>query len=120
MGTIPVLSLVVWLSLIPPLPALLVSGLDHGVPSLWHAVLGASWTSILAVVYLGAVATVLAYAIWGYLLARYPAASVAPFTLLAPCTGAIAAALIFGERYSAMRYAGMALILGGWASLSYP
>lgn len=120
MGTLPVFSLVVWLSLIPPIPALLVSRLDHGVPSLWHALLGASWTSIVAVVYLGAVATVLAYAIWGYLLARYPAASVAPFTLLAPCTGAIAAALIFGERYSAMRYAGMALILAGLVVIVMP
>ncbi len=113
MGTVPMFSLVAWLSLIPPIPALLVAGLDHSVPSLWHALLVASWTSIVAVVYLGAVATALAYAIWGYLLARYPAASVAPFTLLAPCTGAIAAALIFGERYGAMRYAGMALILAG-------
>lgn len=82
-------------------------------PSLGSAVLGASWLSLAAAVYLGAIATILAYSIWGSLLARYPTALVAPFALLAPCTGVLASALIFGERFGAMRYAGMVLILTG-------
>jgi O-acetylserine/cysteine efflux transporter len=73
-----------------------------------------------AVMYLGAIATMLAYAIWGSLLARYPTAMVAPFALLAPCTGVMASALIFGERFGAMRYAGMALILTGLTIIVLP
>src|SRR6266850_5712220 len=63
--------LVIWCSLVPPLPAWLIStALDtHGGFS--RAVLEASWRSLGAVVYLGVFATVAAYAAWGYLLQRY-------------------------------------------------
>src|SRR5262249_2097943 len=112
---VPILPLVVWASLVPPVPALLASGLlDHG-PSLADALGRASWRSIGAALYLGVIATVVAYAIWGRLLQRYPAALVAPFALLAPCTGILTSALVFREVFSPMRYAGMGLILCGLA-----
>jgi O-acetylserine/cysteine efflux transporter len=65
-------------------------------------------------------ATVVAYASWGSLLQRYPAVVVAPFALIAPCTGMLASALIFQEAFGPMRYAGMALILGGLAAIVRP
>jgi len=117
---VPVLSLVVWASLVPPLPALIVSGLWGGHPSLPAALAGASWLGIGCVAYLGAFATVLAYAIWGDLLQRYSAARVAPFALLAPCTGVVSSALVFGEVFSPVRYLGMALILAGLAVIVFP
>jgi O-acetylserine/cysteine efflux transporter len=120
-GTVDALALMAWLSIIPPLPALLVSHFaDPAGPSIFSAVAGASWKSLLAVVYIGSVGTVLAYAIWGRLLTRYPAAVVAPFALLAPCTGVIASAVILGERFPPTRYAGMALILAGLACILAP
>lgn len=114
--SVPVLSLVVWASLVPPLPALLVSALYDRV-SLPAAFAGASWLSLGAVLYLGVLATPLAYAIWGDLLQRYPAARVAPFALLSPCAGVLSSALVFGEVFSPLRYAGMALILAGLAAI---
>jgi O-acetylserine/cysteine efflux transporter len=72
------------------------------------------------VVYLGAIATVVAYASWGSLLQRYPTVVVAPFALIAPCTGMLSSALIFREAFSPMRYAGMALVLGGLAVIVLP
>src|SRR5262245_21250477 len=68
---VPVFPLVVWCSLVPPLPALIVAS-TRGRPRLLDALLQASWLSIGAVVYLGVLATVVAYAAWGYLLQRYP------------------------------------------------
>lgn len=65
-------------------------------------------------------ATVVAYASWGSLLQRYSAAAVAPFALIAPCTGMLSSALIFHEVFSPMRYAGMALILRGLAVIVLP
>jgi O-acetylserine/cysteine efflux transporter len=117
---VPVLSLVVWASLVPPLPALIVSGLWGGHPSLPAALAGASWLGIGCVAYLGAFATVLAYAIWGDLLQRYSAARIAPFALLAPCAGVVSSALVFGEVFSPVRYLGMALILAGLAVIVFP
>jgi O-acetylserine/cysteine efflux transporter len=114
-SNVPTFPLVVWSSLIPPLPALLVSSVyDRHVPIL-AAVFSASWRSIGAAVYLGAVATILAYATWGTLLQRYSTGAVAPFAFLAPCTGVLASALIFGEVFGPLRFAGMALILAGLA-----
>lgn len=112
---VPMLSLVVWCSLVPPLPALLLSGAIDGDRGLGEAMLGASWLGLGAAVYLGVAATVLAYAAWGHLLRRYPAGVVAPFALLAPCTGVVASAVVFGEGFSPLRVAGMALILAGLA-----
>jgi O-acetylserine/cysteine efflux transporter len=118
-GALPMLPLMAWLSLVPPLPALLVSALLPG-PSLIEALLHASWESLAALLYLGFVATILAYASWGGLLARYPAASVAPFSLLAPCAGISASVLIFGEHFGPARMAGIVLILIGLAILVLP
>jgi O-acetylserine/cysteine efflux transporter len=113
-AAVPTFPLMVWSSLIPPVPALIVSSVsDHR--SLLTALHFASWPSIGAVVYLGAMATIFAYASWGRLLQRYPAAVVAPFALLAPCTGIVASAAIFHEIFSPVRYAGMGLILCGLA-----
>jgi len=118
--TVPMFSLVAWCSLVPPLPAIIVSGLSDQHKTLLAAVSSASWVSLAAVVYLGAAATSLAYAIWGRLLQRYSTAVVAPFALLAPCAGVLSSAVILGEVFSPMRYAGMALILAGVATTILP
>ena len=68
-----IFSLVVWASLVPPLPALALSALDGRSAALASALGHASWWSLGAVVYLGLAATVIAYATWGDLLRRYPA-----------------------------------------------
>lgn len=117
---VPVLPLMAWLSLVPPLPALAVSAYFDRGPSLLEALASASWASIAAAIYIGALATTLAYAIWGALLRRYPTASVTPFALLAPCVGVVASALIFDERFGPLRYAGMALIFLGLAIITLP
>lgn len=119
-GNVPMFPFMVWLSIVPPVPALLVSSFYDPNPSLLSAIVGASWLSIAAAIYLGAMATILAYAIWGALLARYPTATVAPFALLAPCTGVVSSALIFGELFGPIRYAGMALVLTGLAIIVLP
>ena len=109
---VPMFPLIAWCSLVPPLPMLLLSAL-WGEASLPATVAGASWASLGAALFLGAATS--AYAIWGRLLGRYPAAVVAPLALLSPVTGVVASALVFGERFTSLRYAGMALILAGLA-----
>ena len=91
---------------------LLLSAL-WGEASLPVAVASASWASLGAALFLGAATP--AYAIWGGLLGRYPAAAVAPLALLSPVMGVVVSALVFGERFTSLRYAGMALILSGLA-----
>jgi O-acetylserine/cysteine efflux transporter len=116
----PTYPLMVWASLVPPLPVLLVSSFDDKAMPVLQAVGSASWLAIGTLVYLGTLGTSIAYAIWGSLLRRYPAPVVAPFALLSPVTGVLASALIFGERFGALRSAGMALILCGLAVVLLP
>ncbi|MDC7787795.1 EamA family transporter [Rhodoplanes sp. TEM] len=112
--------LMVWCSLVPPIPAYAASLLlDHDA-SLVAAVTHASIGSLVAVVFLGTLATTLAFGIWGHLMQRYPSAAVAPFALLSPCTGVVAVALIFGERFGPLRAAGMACILAGLVIVVLP
>jgi len=116
---VPIFALMAWCSLVPPLPALAVSAASDHVP-LWTALAHASWLGLAAVLYLGTLTTNLGYAAWGRLLQRYPAGAVAPFALLAPVTGILAAAWLFGEVFPAARYLGMALILAGLAVILLP
>jgi O-acetylserine/cysteine efflux transporter len=116
---VPMFPLVIWCSLVPPLPALLLSSI-YDQQSIVGAVVNASWLSIGAVIYSGLLGIAIAYAAWGHVLQRYPAAVVAPFALLTPCTGVLASALVFGELFDPIRYAGMALILAGLAVIMLP
>jgi O-acetylserine/cysteine efflux transporter len=107
------LALMVWLSLVVPLPALGISAALDGPAALARVTVEATWAGWVSALYLGLAATVVAYAIWGRLLWRYPVATVAPFALLVPLIGALSSALMFGERFGTVRLAGMALVLLG-------
>ena len=120
LGPVDMPSLIAWLSLVPPLPALALSMALDGPGALPRALAQAAWSELIAVVYLALVATTLAYALWGALLRRYPATDVAPFALLVPLVGAAASALVFGERFGPFRLAGMALVLTGLAIIVAP
>ena len=117
---VDMLGLIVWLSLVPPVPALALSLVLDGPFGLAGAIVDATWLALTAVLYLGLVGTILAYAIWGRLLRRYPTATVAPFALLVPFVSAFASSLVFGEQFGALRLVGMALVLIGLAVIVLP
>lgn len=119
-GRIDMTSLMAWLCLVPPLPSLVLSLCIDGPWALVHAVATSSWLGLAAVGYLGVVSTVFAYTIWGDLLRRYAAATVAPFALLIPCIGALASSVVFGERFGVMRLGGMACVLLGLVLIVLP
>ena len=119
-GPVAMPALMAWASLVPPLPALALDLALRPEAPLGAALADAGWTALAAVAYIGGVATIFAYAVWGGLLARHPAALVAPFALLAPVTGMLASAAVFGELFTPLRYAGMAAILAGLTVLVLP
>jgi O-acetylserine/cysteine efflux transporter len=110
-----VLPLVVWLCLVPLLPAAAVSLSIEGPAAIGHALTHASAISIAALLFIAFVSTLVGFYIWGFLLKRYPAATVTPFALLVPVFGMSASALILDERITAERAAGVALIFAGLA-----
>jgi O-acetylserine/cysteine efflux transporter len=82
-AAVPIFPLVIWCSLVPPLPSLLLSSL-YDERSFVAALAGASWLSVAAAIYLGTLTTIFGYAAWGRLLQHHSASVVAPFALLRP------------------------------------
>ena len=114
-GRVDMLAFVVWSSLfaIPPLFAL--AFLFEGGPRI-AAALAAAGPVVWAVVAWQSVGnTLFGYGAWGWLLARYPAASVAPMALMVPVFGMGSAALLLGEPLPAWKLGAAALIIGGLA-----
>jgi len=53
--------------------------------------------------------------LWGRLLRDYPAAQVVPFALLVPFVCSAASSIVFGEKFGALRLAGMITVIAGIA-----
>ena len=106
-------GLVIWSSLIPIVPFLLISGLfeRHVYPD-WQAI---SWHSMVSALYLAWAATLLGYGLWSRLLSQYEPNWVAPFTLLVPVVGLLTAWLVLGERLNQWQLWGSACLLIGLA-----
>ena len=114
-GPINQLGLVVWGSLIPPIPFLLLSYWLEGPTAMVDALAAFNWEALAALAYLSLVATLFGYSIWTRLLTRYPANQVAPFSLLVPIVGLTTGWVVYGEAMQPIHFAGAALLMAGLA-----
>jgi O-acetylserine/cysteine efflux transporter len=111
------LHLTLWMSVVPPVPMLVLALLVEG-PSRIGASLAAAFTraalpSVLGLLYIVLIATVLGYGLWNRLLSTYPSSTVAPFSMLVPIVGVISSWLIFGETFDAVDLIAGAAVIGG-------
>ncbi len=115
MGRVHMLGMVVWSSAFALPPLLLLSLIFEG-PARWQQGLAAATAPVWAAVVWQAVGnTLFGYAAWGWLLARHPAATVAPMALLVPVFGMGASALWLGEGLPVWKLGAAALVMGGLA-----
>lgn len=119
-GKVDMLPMVVWMSVVLPIPAFLLSLLFEGWPVIVASIVKADLLAYGAVFYLAVPTTLIGFGMWGLLLKTYPAGTVAPFALLVPLFGMLSAALVLGERFPPIRFAGMALIVCGLLILAAP
>ena len=114
-GRVDMLAFMVWSSLfaVPPLAALswwfegsarIVDSLQAASAGVWASVL---WQAIGNSLY--------GYGVWNWLLARHPAATVAPLALLVPVFGMGASTVFLGEALPPWKLGAGALVLGGLA-----
>jgi len=111
------LHLVLWMSVVPPVPMAVASLLFEG-----PAAIAASFTSlgtVTGLLALGGLAytvllgTLAGSGLWTYLMARHPASRVAPYSLLVPVVGITAAWLLLGERPTGLELAGSVVVVAG-------
>ena len=113
LGKVNLVGLVVWGSLIPPLPFLALSLWLEGPELISQSLRSLSLDSLLVLAYLAFGATILGYGLWSRLLSLYPASQVAPFSLLVPVVGISSSALLLGERLGGLQMVGAALVMAG-------
>ena len=110
------LDLVLWMSVVPPLPmlaaALLLEGPDRIGQSLtrWDAT---AYLALAGLAYTVLVGTLLGSGIWSWLMARHPAGLVAPFSMLVPVVGLSSAWVVLGETLDATEVLGAVTVVGG-------
>ena len=112
-GPMNQLAFVVWASLVPPIPLLLLSAWLEGPQAMSTALVNFSWVAFGVVAYLAWAATLFGYGVWTALLSRYPANRIAPFSLLVPLVGLTTGWLVFGEVLKPVHFAGGALLMAG-------
>jgi O-acetylserine/cysteine efflux transporter len=107
------LSMVVWSSLVVPVPALALSLVLDGPRTVGSALAGLGPEALVSTVYTAGLASLVGYAIFNNLLARYPASSVVPFVLIAPPVAMVSAWLLLGQVPNvAESFGGLAVLVG--------
>lgn len=106
-------ALVVWSSLVPPLPLAAMSYVFEGGPAVWTAVRQMSLLTFACVLFMSYGATLFGFGSWNRLLHRYPTPLISPFGLLIPVSGLVSGALFLGESLAFVQGIGVALVFAG-------
>jgi O-acetylserine/cysteine efflux transporter len=114
-GKVNSLAYVVWASLFSLPPLYLLSLWREGWPAIAAGLAHASWGTWAVVLWQSVGNTMFGYGCWAWLLARHPAATIAPLSLLVPVFGFAASALILGEPLQSWKIAAGLLVIGGLA-----
>jgi O-acetylserine/cysteine efflux transporter len=107
------LAMLVWSSVVPPVPLAALSLWLEGGDAWADALGGLSLGGVAALGYVVLLSTVFGYGAWTWLLRRHEASRVVPFTLLVPVVGIATAWLALGELPNAAEWAGAVLVLAG-------
>jgi O-acetylserine/cysteine efflux transporter len=107
-------ALVVWSSLVPPIPLAILTFLFEG-GNVLGAIASASAWAWGSVLFLAWGATLFGFASWARLLHRYPTTVVSPFALLLPVSGLASGAIFLSEGLAGLQIAGVVLVCLGLA-----
>ena len=108
-------SFIVWSSVFPIVPLLLLACVVDGSEAVVQQLRGLGGRELGVVAYLALLSTLLGYGLWTRLLQRYAASIVAPLSLLVPVVGLLSAMLLLGERPTVVQWLGTAAVLLGMA-----
>ncbi|SEG29495.1 O-acetylserine/cysteine efflux transporter [Thermomonospora echinospora] len=110
------LAFMVWMSLVPPLPLLALSLVFEGPAAGLRALTHLTLTGVGSLAYIAYLSTLVGFGLWGWLMRRYEAGTVAMYSLLVPPFGIVSAMLVLGERVGAVRWLAAVLVIGGVAA----
>ncbi|MBX3598669.1 MAG: EamA family transporter [Rhizobiaceae bacterium] len=111
-GSEDMLGLVCWGSLFA-IPPLLGIALVLEPAAFMNSFTQFDWVSVGSIAYIVYIATLFGFVVWSSLLARYPVAMIAPFTLLVPVFGFLGSSVLLGEPMQPWKLAAAALVIAG-------
>ncbi|HKU38377.1 MAG TPA: EamA family transporter, partial [Polyangiales bacterium] len=114
-GAVGPINMLVWSSLVVPLPLLALSLVFEGPSAIVQALTSLSPRAIGAILYLVVLSTLVGYGAWNHLIVRYGAGRVAPYSMLVPIFGLSCGAIFLGERFSELHAVAAALVMAGLA-----
>lgn len=110
-GNVEQYRLMVWASLIPPLPLIGLSFIfEEGQRA---ALMDMTLLGVLILLYTGVLGTVVAFAIWGKLIQKYSPTVISPFSLLVPIYATFLSAVILGEEFDLLKIVGSVTVFTG-------
>ncbi|MFI5915023.1 EamA family transporter [Dactylosporangium sp. NPDC051541] len=107
------LNFMVWVSAVATPPLILLTLTVDGPVYVWNTVKNLDLSGIGAILYIAYLSTLLGFGIWGRLISRYGAGTVAPFAALAPVFAILSAAVFLHEKIHWYDLVGGAAILAG-------
>ena len=113
MGRVDMLGVVVWSSAFALPPLALLTLLAEGPARIGGALAAADAATWAAVAWQAVGNTLFGYAVWGWLLARHPAGTIAPMALGVPVFGMASAAWWLAEPLPPWKLGAAALVIGG-------
>ncbi len=114
-GRVDMLGYVVWSAVFAVPPLLVLTLVFEGPAAIMHGLRTADGFAWGAVAWQAVGNAMFGYGVWGWLLARYPAATVAPMALLVPVFGMGASTLILGETLPEWKMLAAGLVMSGLA-----
>lgn len=112
-GNVNMFSLVVWSSIIPPIPMFLLSLVFEGtqaLPQMLSQMTLLGWSCLL---FTTCGSTWIGSSLWGILLRNYNPSLVAPYSLLIPIFGISFGHVLLGEHFTPVTYAACGLVFFG-------
>jgi O-acetylserine/cysteine efflux transporter len=107
------LSFIVWVSAVASPMLLALSFLVDGPAMNLAALRTFDWGAAAAIGYIAFLSTIVGFGLWGLLIHRHGASTVAPFSMLVPFFGMASAALFLDETIHATDIVGGVLVVGG-------
>jgi O-acetylserine/cysteine efflux transporter len=114
-GKVNALAFIVWSSPFSLPPLFVLAFVVHGGDAIVHSLANATFAGWACVAWQTVGNTLFGFGVWNWLLARHPAATVAPSALLVPVFGMGASAWVLAEPLQGWKLLAAALVIGGLA-----
>jgi len=112
-GNVNMFSLVVWSSLIPPIPMFLLSLIFEGAEALPQALSQMTLLGWSCLLFTACGSTWIGSTLWGILLRNYNPSLVAPYSLLIPIFGISFGHILLGEHFTPTTYTACGFVFFG-------